>query len=81
MSVKLQATKNLNIPLKDGVISFALKLLLVITVFCAFLPLMPVLPSAEPLDPSWTIGINQAVAQGLRFGKDIIFTLEMFKTL
>lgn len=74
MLINKQANQKLSVHLKGGSLSLALKILLVITVFCIFLPLLPVLPSAEPLDPSWTIGINQAVAQGLRFGKDVIFT-------
>jgi len=59
---------------KGDPLGLAFKIILAVTVFCIFLPLIPVLPSAEPLDPSWTIGINHAVAQGLRFGKDVIFT-------
>lgn len=74
MPINQQANQMQGIHFKDGLLSLVLKILLVITVFCIFLPLLPVLPSAEPLDPSWTIGINQAVAQGLRFGKDVIFT-------
>ncbi|RUR05418.1 hypothetical protein [Legionella sp. km772] len=30
---------------------------------------------APGVDPSWALGLNQAVAQGLAFGKEIIFTL------
>ena len=66
---------------RGGPLGLALKIALAITVFCIFLPLMPVLPSAEPLDPSWTIGINQAVAQGLRFGKDVIFTFGPYASI
>lgn len=66
---------------KGGPLGLALKIVLAVTVFCIFLPLMPVLPSAEPLDPSWTIGINQAVAQGLRFGKDVIFTFGPYASI
>lgn len=29
---------------------------------------------AAGLDPSWTLGLNQALAQGLAFGKDVIFS-------
>ena len=32
------------------------------------------MPSSIPLDPSWVIGLNQAVAQQLKFGQDLIFT-------
>lgn len=47
--------------------------LLLVSVFAAFLPLTPNLPLAE-LDSSWAFGLNQAVAQHLRFGQDILFT-------
>ncbi|QEX25039.1 membrane protein [Hypericibacter adhaerens] len=36
-------------------------------------PFQPWMPTAQ-LDPSWVLGLNQAVAQGLVFGRDIIFT-------
>lgn len=32
------------------------------------------MPSNAPLDPSWVIGLNQAAAQELKFGRDLIFT-------
>lgn len=38
-----------------------------------FIPLNPAMPSIE-LDGAWSFAINQAVAQGLVFGKEIIFT-------
>lgn len=41
-----------------------------VTVFAPFPLRMP----SEGLDPSWVFGMNQAVTQGLSFGKDIIFT-------
>lgn len=43
------------------------------TVMVVFVPFNPIMPSAG-LDPSWTLSINQAVAQGLSFGNEIIFT-------
>ena len=45
-----------------------------ITALCIFNPFTPVMPSSIPLDPSWVIGLNQAAAQNLQFGKDLIFT-------
>ncbi len=47
--------------------------LLVLIVLAVFVPLQPAMPSAG-LDPSWAFGMNQAIAQGLVFGKDIVFT-------
>ncbi|MFT4059760.1 MAG: hypothetical protein QM652_09445 [Legionella sp.] len=46
-------------------------LLLLIPVFVPFAPKMPDIG----IDPSWAMALNQAVAQKLSFGKDIIFTL------
>ena len=37
------------------------------------MPLQPSLPQ-RGLDPGWMLGMNQAVAQGLQFGKDVVFT-------
>lgn len=42
-------------------------------IFAAFIPLNPLMP-AMGLDPSWRLAVNQALVQGLGFGKDIIFT-------
>ena len=44
-----------------------------ITVVLAFTPLHPIMPSAG-LDPSWAYAMNEAVALGLSFGRDFIFT-------
>lgn len=49
---------------------FTAFLLVAIAVFVPFLPGMP----AEGLDPSFTFGMNEAVSQGLSFGKEIIYT-------
>ncbi|MBI2785667.1 MAG: hypothetical protein HYX60_04905 [Legionella longbeachae] len=50
---------------------------IVVTVFVPFSPKMP----APGLDPSWALGLNQAVAQGLAFGKEIIFTLGPYSSI
>lgn len=51
-----------------------MKVILGITIFCLFNPLIPAFPSNIPLDPSWVIGLNQAVAQKIAFGQDLVFT-------
>ncbi|MFA6301600.1 MAG: hypothetical protein WC627_00510 [Legionella sp.] len=51
-----------------------IKLALFISALVAFVPVSPKLPTTS-LDGSWAFGLNQAVAQGLAFGRDIIFTL------
>jgi len=48
-------------------------LLSLATAIALFVPVSPNMPGAG-LDPSWQYGINQATAQGLAFGKDMIFT-------
>jgi hypothetical protein len=60
----------------DYLLKFAL-LILMIPVFVPFAPKMP----APGLDSSWALGLNQAVAQGLAFGKDIIFTLGPYSSV
>lgn len=60
----------------DCLLKFAL-LILMIPVFVPFAPKMP----APGLDSSWALGLNQAVAQGLAFGKDIIFTLGPYSSV
>ncbi|WER45179.1 hypothetical protein CupriaWKF_12800 [Cupriavidus sp. WKF15] len=37
------------------------------------IPVGPLMPSAG-LDPSWTFAVNEAIATGMVFGRDIIFT-------
>lgn len=62
--------------LVDWFLKFAL-LLIMIPVFVPFAPKMP----APGLDSSWALGLNQAVAQGLAFGKEIIFTLGPYSSI
>lgn len=45
-----------------------------------FVPLTPKMP-APGIDSSWALGLNQAIAQGLAFGKDIIFTLGPYSSI
>jgi hypothetical protein len=51
----------------------ALSLFVVFAVFAVFTALSPGMPAAG-LDPSWSTALNQAVGQGLVFGRDIVFT-------
>ena len=52
---------------------WSLQSLLLIAAVCIFVPFSPGMPGAG-LDPSWVYGINQAVAQGMAFGREIIYT-------
>ncbi|WP_054052315.1 hypothetical protein [Pseudomonas nunensis] len=51
----------------------AIRLLLVITIACLFIPFYPKMPAAG-LDNSWMFGMNEAIAQHMAFGRDVIFT-------
>jgi hypothetical protein len=54
--------------------------LVVLTAICVVVPFSPVMPGAN-LDPSWRMGMNQAVAQGLAIGRDIIFTFGPYASI
>ncbi|MDX2347070.1 MAG: hypothetical protein QNK11_09395 [Legionella sp.] len=54
--------------------------LLFITATCLFVPLLPVMPT-DGHDPSWVLGMNHALAQGLNFGRDIIFTFGPYASI
>lgn len=55
-------------------------LLLLGTLLAVLVPFAPGLPMAD-IDSSWMLAMNQAVSQGLKFGKDIIFTLGPFASV
>ncbi|WP_347251969.1 hypothetical protein [Legionella sp.] len=57
-----------------------LKLLLLVITVSVFVPFSPKMP-APGLDSSWALGLNQAIAQGLAFGKDILFTLGPYSAI
>lgn len=56
------------------------KLILLLVTVSTFVPFSPKLP-ASGIDSSWALGLNQAVAQGLAFGKEIIFTLGPYSSI
>jgi hypothetical protein len=60
--------------------NWGMQALLLITVVCMFVPFSPGMPG-EGLDPSWVFGMNQAVAQGLAFGRDIVFTFGPYASI
>lgn len=57
-----------------------LSVALLFTSISVFVPFYPAMPD-EGLDPSWTLGMNQAFAQGLIFGKDMIFTFGPYASI
>lgn len=62
------------------VLNWLLKFALLIIIIAVFIPLSPKMP-APGLDASWAVGLNQAIAQGLAFGKDIFFTLGPYSSI
>ncbi len=48
-------------------------LLLIITGIAIFVPLDPIMPRSG-LDPSWMMGMNEAIAHKMAFGREIVFT-------
>ena len=65
---------------KSIALSFIYFMLLTITSICIFVPFLPIMPS-DGLDGSWTLGINQAVADSLAFGRNIIFTFGPYASI
>jgi len=61
-------------------VNIILWLVLFITAIAVFVPFYPAMPDSD-LDPSWRFGMNQAVAQGLAIGKDIIFTFGPYASI
>jgi hypothetical protein len=62
-------------------ISIAIAALLLISiVFSSLTGFLPDMPGAG-LDPSWSVSLNQAVAQHLNFGRDIAFTYGPFASV
>lgn len=57
-----------------------LNLLLLVVTVSVFVPFSPKMP-APGLDPSWALALNQAVAQGLSFGKELIFSLGPYSSI
>lgn len=47
--------------------------MVLVSVLVGFVPFLPGMPSPG-LDQSWVFAMNQAVSQGLAFGKDVVFT-------
>jgi len=58
----------------------AVAALVVVTFVVVFTPFSPSMP-ATGLDPSWKFAMNQAVAQGLAIGNQIIFTFGPFGSI
>lgn len=76
----LRKTQGILIETTNKLFDVLSKLILLIIIICTFVPFSPKMP-APGIDPSWALGLNQAVAQGLAFGKEIIFTLGPYSSL
>ncbi|HHN5548228.1 TPA: hypothetical protein ACRQ8V_002832 [Legionella pneumophila] len=75
-----QTTVISNLKIIPLALGWLLKSALLIIIIAVFIPLSPKMP-APGLDASWAVGLNQAVAQGLAFGKDIFFTLGPYSSI
>ena len=61
-------------------VNAVLWLVLLITIITVFVPFSPSMPAAG-FDQSWIFGLNQAMAQGLAFGKEMIFTFGPYASI
>ena len=53
---------------------------LLVTILAVFIPLSPSMPKAG-LDTSWAYATNEAVAHGIDFGKELIFTFGPYSSI
>ncbi|WP_449101562.1 hypothetical protein [Pseudomonas veronii] len=60
--------------------SWLVKILLLVTIVFIFVPIYPGMPAAS-LDPSWVLGMNQAVSQNLGVGTDLVFTFGPYSSV
>ncbi len=75
---KLNAVEWVAVP--EKLVDWGLKLTFLAILILVIVPFSPKMP-APGLDASWALGLNQAVAQGLAFGKQIIFTLGPYSSI
>ncbi|MEB0013781.1 hypothetical protein QN379_13960 [Glaciimonas sp. Gout2] len=80
MSILLNNKQDISPKKNDFVIKFSMWSILLITIASIFVPLSPAMPSGG-LDPSWQFALNQAVAQGFQFGKQIIYTFGPYASI
>lgn len=66
--------------MNSKVSDFCFAIFFLVISLVAVVPFSPTMPGMG-LDASWELGVNQAVAQGLIFGKDIAFTLGPYASL
>lgn len=66
--------------LTGKIVNLIFAVLLLLIILPLFIPFTPKMP-ASGVDPSWALGLNQALAQGLAFGKDLIFTLGPYSAI
>ncbi len=80
MPTPYKTLSNLGLVNLRSMVNFILWLVLLITVIAVFVPFSPVMPAAG-LDRSWVFGMNQAIAQELSFGKEIIFSFGPYSSI
>jgi hypothetical protein len=77
---KLFTLVDRGLPIINILFRFGLYLLSLVVIICAFVPLYPEMPT-DGLDPSWKFAMNQAIANHLTFGKDIVFTFGPYASI
>ncbi|MCL2829955.1 MAG: hypothetical protein FWD77_04355 [Betaproteobacteria bacterium] len=70
-------------PARSGFARFwksCLQVLSILGIFALFLPLNPEFPGTD-IDPAWAAAMNQAVAQGLRIGEELLFSFGPYSAI
>ena len=76
----LQNANLINIKKLNKLVFPSMTLLLLVTIVSVFVPLSPLMPW-DNLDGSWRFSLNQAFAQGLAFGDEIVFQLGPYASI
>jgi hypothetical protein len=80
MSLKFFSTHQTHVWSIEAIGRLLVDACLLVTALCMFVPFLPWFPS-EGLDSSWVLGMNQAVAQRLSIGSDLIFTFGPYASI
>ena len=80
MSHLIQPHNKVQISSVSLLIEWSLKCALLFIIILTIVPFSPKMP-APGLDASWSLALNQAVAQGLSFGKEIIFSFGPYSSI
>jgi hypothetical protein len=68
------------LPILSQATNIVARIYTVLMTILVIVPFYPNFPKPE-LDPSWSLGLNEAVSKSLQFGSDIIFTFGPYSSL